>query len=150
MDIPHTDIVFPCLIRTGNWLIAINKSGFKDLGLKYKSNDLYAYTESVSARPHIHWLIQADGLFREFEVVGHGREWLRLFRFIWPLVRIDCVLKPGRRLTVGETRSLLSSIARDGASPDDELRLDLEFTKFLKENDESETLTAEMVRAFIE
>lgn len=149
MKIGVSPLQFPCLLRAGNSLIATGRRVIKDHGIQHLGGNLFSYSESVQGAPHLHWLIQPDGTFREFVVIGFDRKWARPLRSLWTFVRVRCEVPPGRPISVGELREKLASLKADGPSPNDEARMDRDLMKFLRSHRDEEMFTPEMFRRFM-
>lgn len=143
-------IYFPCLLRTGNWLIAARKEVVKVTGLKHLKDNVFCYPASVQDKmDYLHWLIQPDGSYREFRTLGYNRLWARPLRFFWSLVSVRSELTTGRSISIKELREKLAALQTDGPSISDELRFDLELLDFVKDRREEDLFSPAMFAEFM-
>ena len=137
-------ISFPILFRYDDVVVPDSESFFDLWQLKHVGGNDYIGAESIKLEARFHWMIDADGLFREFRLIKKRREWARPFRYIVRMVEEHYELLPGRSISVADLK-----MAIKGCRNDEEKSSSVALEKYLNEYDDSDVFTKEMFESFM-
>ncbi len=137
-------IKFPILFRFDDMTVPCGLEFIKYWNFKHYEDNTFVMKESIYPEAHLHWIIDAEGLFRAVKLIKIERAWARPLRHLISLVKHFYEVLPGKRITISEL-----CVAIEGTRDDPEKSSTKDLRIFLQNKQPEEIFSKDMYLEFM-